>query len=167
MTQLHISSINSAVHEARKFDDLGLTAEKNKHETTVHFWWQCWPSLALDWHCDHFSPKRDSVLKLGPCLRKLHVTKTKANTLELLFGQKYYLEITLCVDVGCVFLGRWLPLVHEMTHMLTVTSSYCWTVFGAAQWIKTAHNGRKRKKRRRWNIIHCGNTSPLHHNEIN
>lgn len=66
-----------------------------------------------------------SKKRLGPKLwhglRKLHVPKTKANTLSCYLGKNITWK-SPCVDVVamhvCVFLGRWLSLLHEMTHML-------------------------------------------------
>lgn len=167
MSQLYLSSVAGRVHKAETFGDLKLTPGKAGAKWQSRTDYNACETLALTCLCSIFSNafERHCLAYCGLTWKKLYVTSAKATAVLL---QRYYGKIfsenIRCVDVECAhvpaFLGRWHSLedthkytrapTHSVLCMRWLTCRDIWlvldTLFGAAQWLNTTHNGRKKEK---------------------
>lgn len=146
MTQLYLYSATGSVHEAKTFGNLRLTLEKAVMQCRFRSDSKACDTLALN--CGIFSKRPWKTLQRNV----MWPSQTQNNVVFQTCNVK---NIRKCMCV--LFLAGGVLLrthTHTCTHCVLcmgwLTCRDIWlvlhTLFGAAQWVNTTHNGRKKKK---------------------
>lgn len=158
MSQLYLSSVTGSVHKTQTFGDLKLTLEKAGRKWQSSDDYNACETLALNCLCGIFSnaSKRLCLANRVLTWEKLHVTNTKASAVVTELSWQNIIK-----NIRCVFPWQVAKDTHTYTHtymhphsvlcMRWLTCRDIWlvldTLFRAAQWLNTTHNGRKKEKR--------------------